>query len=115
MRATELHCFGAVAVLLAATAFLRTPARVEAGDPALGRVKAAQCQTCHGLDGMAKLPIAPHIAGQNEIYLIKALKDYRTGARRDDMMSLVIRELSDKDILDLAAHYGRIEVQIKAP
>jgi cytochrome c553 len=31
------------------------------------------------------------------------------------MMSLVIRELSDKDILDLAAYYGRIEVQVKAP
>ena len=115
MRPTELHCFGAVAVLFAATAFLVLPAPVAAGDPASGRGKAAQCQTCHGLDGLAKLPEAPHIAGQNEIYLVKALKDYRTGARRNEMMSLVIRDLSDKDILDLAAYYGRIEVRVKAP
>ena len=101
--------------MLIAAAALLLALPVEAGDPASGRGKAVQCQTCHGLDGMAKLPNAPHIAGQNEIYLVKALKDYRTGARRNEMMSLVIRELSDKDILDLAAYYGRIEVRVKAP
>ncbi len=115
MRPTEFNCFGAAAVLIAAAALLLSAPVEAAGDPALGRGKAAQCQTCHGLDGLAKLPIAPHLAGQNEVYLVKALKDYRTGARRDEMMSLVIRELSDKDILDLAAYYGRIEVKVKAP
>ena len=117
MRPTRLccfDCFGAAAVLIAVAASIFS-APVEAGDPASGRNKATQCQTCHGMDGMAKLPIAPHLAGQNEVYLVKTLKDYRTGARRDDMMSLVIRELSDQDILDLAAYYGRIEVKVKAP
>jgi cytochrome c553 len=115
MRPTELHCFGAVAVLLAATAFLLSPKPAQSADPAAGRGKAAACQPCHGMDGMAKLPEAPHIAGQNEIYLVKALKDYRTGARKNEMMSLIVRELSDKDMLDLAAYYGRIEFRVKAP
>ena len=40
-----------------------------AADVKAGRQKALQCQTCHGLDGQAKLPDGPNLAGQNEIYL----------------------------------------------
>ncbi len=73
------------------------------------------CQTCHGLDGKAKIPEAPNLAGQSEIYLVKALKDYRYGARKNDMMSLVAPTLKDKDIDDLAAYYSAIEVTVGAP
>lgn len=86
-----------------------------AGDTAAGRQKALMCQTCHGLDGKAKIPEAPNLAGQSEIYLIKALKDYRSGARKNDMMSLVAPTLKDKDIDDLAAYYSAIEVTIGPP
>ena len=47
-----------------------------AADVAAGRAKAVQCQTCHGMDGMAKIPEAPNLAGQNEDYLIKALNNF---------------------------------------
>jgi hypothetical protein len=40
-----------------------------AGDVAAGRQKALMCQTCHGLDGTAKIPEAPNLAGQSAIYL----------------------------------------------
>ena len=86
-----------------------------AGDAAVGRQKALMCQTCHGLDGKAKIPEAPNFAGQSELYLVKALKDYRSGARKNDMMSLVAPTLKDKDIDDLAAYYSAIEVTVGAP
>lgn len=86
-----------------------------AGDVAAGRQKALMCQTCHGLDGKAKIPQAPSLAGQNELYLAKALKDYRSGARKNDMMSLVVPMLKDKDIDDLAAYYSAIEVTVGPP
>ncbi|MEJ2379354.1 MAG: c-type cytochrome, partial [Pseudolabrys sp.] len=36
-----------------------------AGDVMKGRkIAAAKCQMCHGLDGQAKLPAAPNLAGQ---------------------------------------------------
>ena len=73
------------------------------------------CQTCHGLDGKAKIPEAPNLAGQSELYLVKALKDYRSGARKNDMMSLVAPTLEDKDIDDLAAYYAAIEVTVAPP
>lgn len=86
-----------------------------AGDAAAGRRKALQCQTCHGLDGLSKLPEAPHIAGQPEPYLIKSMTEYRSGARQNEMMSLVAKELSDQDIADLAAYYASIEITATPP
>jgi len=86
-----------------------------AGDVKAGRQKALQCQTCHALDGKAKLPEAPNLAGQSEFYLIKTLKDYRTGARKNDTMSLVAPTLKDQDIEDLAAYFSAIEVTFGPP
>jgi cytochrome c553 len=42
-----------------------------AGNVTAGRQKALMCQTCHGLDGKAKIPEAPNLAGQSDIYLVK--------------------------------------------
>jgi cytochrome c553 len=91
-----------------------TPAAA-GGDVKAGRQKALQCQTCHGLDGQAKLPEAPNLAGQSDIYLVKTLNDYRSGARKNEMMSLVARNLKDDDIADLAAYYAAIPVTVGAP
>ena len=83
-----------------------------AGDVAAGRKKAIQCQTCHGLDGLSKLPEAPSLAGQPEPYLIKSLEDFRQGRRQNEMMSIVIQNLSDADIENLAAYYSAIEISV---
>ena len=86
-----------------------------AADATAGRQKALQCQSCHGLDGMSKIPGAPHLAGQVEEYLVKSLTDYKTGARKNEMMSVVAPSLSEKDIEDLAAYYTSIEIEVKTP
>jgi cytochrome c553 len=86
-----------------------------AGNVTAGRQKALMCQTCHGLDGKAKIAEAPNLAGQSEIYLVKALKDYRSGARKNDMMSLVAPTLKGNDIDDLAAFYAAIECTAAPP
>jgi cytochrome c553 len=84
-----------------------------AGDPAAGKRKAMQCQTCHGLDGLSKLPEAPNLAGQPVVYLVKSLDEFRKGIRKNDMMSIVVQQLSDQDVADLAAFYGSIEISVK--
>jgi cytochrome c553 len=81
-----------------------------AGDAAAGRRKAVQCQTCHGLNGLSKLPEAPHLAGQPEPYLVKSLNDFRQGVRKNEMMSIVSQALSDADVADLAAYYASIDI-----
>lgn len=70
------------------------------------------CQTCHGLDGLSKIPGAPNIAGQPEPYLVEQLQAYKSGARKNEMMSIVVPALSDADIENLAAYYSAIEVNV---
>jgi mono/diheme cytochrome c family protein len=77
----------AIAILLLATA-----APAGAGDVAAGRRKALACQACHGLDGLSKLPDAPHLAGQPERYLVKSLDEYRKGVRKNELMTLVVKD-----------------------
>lgn len=100
-------------LLLAAIGAIAAGVPCAAQDAAAGRQKAIQCQACHGLDGMAKIPGAPNIAGQPKDYLVKAMTDYKTGARKNDMMSVVMQQASDADIELLAAYYAAIEVSVK--
>jgi cytochrome c553 len=87
--------------------------RAEAGDAKAGRQKAeAVCGVCHGVDGLAKIPEAPNLAGQNENYLIAQLQAFKSGERKNEMMSVVIQDLSDADIENLAAYYSAIEISV---
>ena len=85
------------------------------GDAAAGRKKIGVCQVCHGVNGVAKIPEAPNLAGQNEQYLVKALGEFKSGVRNNEMMSLVAPKLSDQDIADLAAYYASIQVTVAPP
>ena len=92
-----------------------TGTALAAGDIKAGRQKALQCQACHGLDGLSKLPDAPNIAGSPELYLAKALNDFRKGLRKNEVMSVMVQQLSEQDVADLAAYYAAIEVTAKPP
>lgn len=106
---------GGVAVAMAAASLLAgLPARA-GGDAAAGRKRAAACQTCHGLDGLSKMPEAPNLAGQVEPYLVKALKEYRDGTRSNAIMNVVAKELGDADIDNLAAYYGGLQIEVIPP
>ena len=110
-----MHWFirASLAGALAAGLSTTGTANAQSGRVEAGARKALACQACHGLDGLAKLPDAPHLSGQNPVYLEKALKDYRSGARRHEVMSIAVKALSDEDIRDLAAYYGAIEITVK--
>lgn len=76
------------------------------GDPDTGRQLASQCRTCHGLEGYAQIPAAPHIGGEPASYLASQLTAFREGERQNEMMSVVAGQLSDQQIADLAAWYA---------
>ena len=95
--------------------FLAMSPVAQGADPAEGRKLATQCKTCHGLDGIAKIPIAPNLAGESQIYIEKQLKAFRSGKREHEMMSLVAKNLTNQQISDLAAWYQSIEIIAKMP
>ncbi|TWH01088.1 cytochrome c553 [Mesorhizobium sp. J18] len=86
-----------------------------AADAVAGKTKAAQCAVCHGLDGLAKNPDAPNLAGDSANYIRKQLDAYRSGARSDPQMTIMAKNLTDEDIADLAAWYSSIEVTVEMP
>jgi cytochrome c553 len=88
---------------------------VSAQDVEAGRKAALACQNCHGMDGLSRLPDAPHLAGQPEMYLVRALRQYRSGERKNELMNISARELSDADIRNLAAYYAAIAIEVKPP
>jgi cytochrome c553 len=86
-----------------------------AADPQAGRAKAAACAVCHGQSGISTVPNAPHLAGQPAIYLEEQLRDYRSGKRRHEVMSIIAKPLSDADIENLAAWYASIRIEASPP
>jgi cytochrome c553 len=78
-----------------------------AADMKAGEAKAKEvCQACHGLDGNSPTPDYPKLGGQLPDYLAKALRDYKSGARKNAIMAGFTGTLSAQDIANLAAYYA---------
>jgi cytochrome c553 len=95
--------------ILAIVAMLAAfPLAHAAGDAGSGKTKAAQvCAACHGPDGAKpSAPDQPILAGQHADYLVKTLKDYKSGKRTNPIMQGFAAQLSVKDMEDLAAWFA---------
>ncbi|MEP3046512.1 MAG: c-type cytochrome [Roseibium sp.] len=103
----SLVVIGLGGLMLAQVGFsLSALAQMPTGDAIAGKKKAGTCRTCHGLDGLAKIPIAPHIGGEPAQYIANQLTAFRNGERVHEMMSVVAKVLDDQAIADLAAWYA---------
>jgi len=92
-------------LFLALAALMFTSSSAMAGDAAAGKAKSAICASCHGAAGISSNPMWPNLAGQQEQYLVKQIKAFRDGERKDPMMAPMVATLSDDDIANLAAFY----------
>jgi cytochrome c553 len=87
---------------------------VAGGDAAKGKEKAAVCSACHGADGNTPLsPEYPRLAGQPDDYLEKALRDYKSGKRKNPLMGPQAQNLSRQDMKDLAAYFSSLTGDLK--
>lgn len=86
-------------------AFITSPA-IAGGDPDAGKEKSNICAGCHGADGNAVIGANPRLAGQYESYLYQALKQYKSGSRKDMLMGNMVANLNNQDLKDLAAYYS---------
>jgi cytochrome c553 len=83
------------------------------GDPVKGQSLTASCVACHGTDGNSPIANQPSIAGQNEKYLFKQLKEFKSGDRNNAIMAPMVSGLSEQDMRDIAAFYASQSVQYK--
>ena len=108
--------FAAASLVAGAATGVALAQEPAAGDPRAGRrIAGAQCAACHGNDGIAVLPEAPNLAGQKAGYTAAQLRQYRSGERKHELMTVVSQGLSDAQIADLAAWYEAIQVEATVP
>ena len=75
-------------------------------NPEAGKEKSRTCAACHGPDGNSSTGDFPRLAGQHYDYLLKALRDYKTGKRKNAIMAPQVANLSQRDFEDLADYYS---------
>ncbi len=92
--------------LLAAIALSAAPMLSLAGDAESGKAKSTTCAACHGADGNSPTADFPRLAGQHEDYLLQALRDYKSGKRKNPIMQGQVANLSKADMADLAAWFS---------
>ncbi|HEY1270321.1 MAG TPA: c-type cytochrome [Candidatus Binatia bacterium] len=77
-------------------------------DKARALIEQHRCNFCHKANYSGGENV-PRLAGQREDYLVKALRDYKSNARRgyDASMADVLYPISDEQLLDLAYFLAR--------
>jgi cytochrome c553 len=92
---------GIVAALAAALTILPGSAGAQAVEQ-----NAQICTACHGESGAPQQKTTPVIWGQQLGYLYVQLRDYKSGARKNDQMSAVVASLEREDLMQLAQYFS---------
>ena len=69
--------------------------------------KAQLCAACHGENGIPQQKTMPVIWGQYQGYLYLQLRDYKSGARKNDIMSPLAQTLERDDMMALARYFSQ--------
>ncbi len=88
---------------------LSTSSTVIGADLAAGKAKAATCAGCHGANGISNNPLWPNLAGQKAAYLVKQIKAFRDGTRKDPAMEPMAKPLSDTDVENISAYFESLK------
>ena len=98
------------AMLAGVTVSCTAAAAPPKGDPEKGRQIASQvCMACHGVDGNGTEPTNPEfpkLAGKQPEYLLKQLKDFKAGKRKNEIMAGMVANLTPDDMANLALYYA---------
>ncbi len=96
-----------VLALLVLSAVCAADASAQQGSVEAGREKSTTCAACHGPDGNSPSPQWPSLAGQHAEYTVRQLEAFRDGTRPDVLgMQALASQLSEQDMLDIAAFYA---------
>jgi len=82
-----------------------------AKDLKAGKAKAEEvCAACHGKDGITTIdPGYPKLAGQHADYLLVALTEYKSGARKNAIMAGQAAALTKADMENISAYYASLK------
>lgn len=104
MRNRSVRPFTSLVVFSIAMGFGLYPGTSNAAPPP--PVVKAKCSTCHGIDGIGGEPATPRLAGLNPAYIVKQIKNFAEGRRRNEDMAPLAGELGEDGMQAVAAWYG---------
>jgi cytochrome c553 len=87
-----------------ASSAISTPAKP---DPVqAGKAAAAACAGCHGDTGISQIPGMPSLIGLDPKYLVEAMKGYKSGQRKNDLMKSMLASVNEASIKNIALFYA---------
>lgn len=92
--------------LAAGPAFAAEASPAFKADPAKGQAAAAACVACHTADGSRGSPANPILQGQHPEYIVKQLKEFKSGKRKNPVMAGMAAPLSEDDMKHIAAFFA---------
>lgn len=95
----------ALALYIETSAGKKTKAAYTGGDAIKGKKLAEACTACHTSD-LEDGATAPILAGQHGNYLVKVMKDYQSGKRKEPVMQSMVADFSEDDLKDIAAYFA---------
>ena len=106
MRFNPLIAAVAMTATLSGMAYAAETPKAAKPDLAAGEAKAQVCAACHSADGSRGLSANPILQGQHPQYLAKQLEDFKSGKRKNAVMSGMAAPLTEADIRNVAAFYA---------
>jgi cytochrome c553 len=82
------------------------PAPLQVDPARAGKAAAAACAGCHGDAGVSKMPGTPSLVGLDPKYLVAAMRAYKNGQRKNDVMKSMISAVADADLGNIALYYA---------
>ncbi len=95
-----------IILLVSAGLFAVVTSAMASGSVSKGKVLAGPCVGCHGVGGVSSNPEWPSLGGQSAGYIAKQLADFKSGARRNPLMSGLAAGLTKAQMADLGAYYA---------
>lgn len=74
-----------------------------------GKAQSKVCAACHGAEGVSNNTLWPNIAGQKKDYLLKQMRDFQSGERKNPLMTSLIQTLSESDLENLSVYYSQLK------
>ena len=70
-----------------------------------------KCSSCHGVNGEGI--IGPKLIGRTKEFVLKNLRDFKSGKRKNYVMFGLLNNMKDEDLVTLATEIGTFEEKMK--
>lgn len=109
LQAAAIVAAGVCGLLIPATSAMAaegapiSPQKAAKPDLAKGEASfTAVCAACHGADGNSSVPAQPKLAAQHPEYIVKQLREFKSGTRKNPIMQGFAATLSEDDMRNIA-------------